>query len=518
MEQVVETSGGKFRGSWETSAESGQSVLVFRGIPYAASPMGPLRFRPPESPAPFSGIRDAVTFGPAAMQSKSSLLGQGIPGDSVGEVGEDCLTLSVWVPATATPDDRMAVMVWVHGGGFQTGGSGIETYDCAELAVTQQLVVVSIQYRLGVFGFGWFRGGAPNLGLRDQLAALEWIRHNAANFGGDPTNITVFGESAGAGSLLHLLSSPAATGLVQRAILQSPGVDHTLLPEDSERVTAAVLDAIDLTAEQSHRLWGLPPAVLVAAQEKAFATLLTTVGSMPYHPVVDGEFLTTKPGVAFAAPDIDLLVSWTADEMRLYPNRSVEAGDGDRLSRWVQRLISKRLREDPGMDRVQVLLEHYRAQGAAVGRTSGADLWAAVQTDALMRLPARRVAWSHSRSRSAERATYTSQFDWQAQGGDWRRGAFHAVDLPFTFSTLSRCGWQPFLGIDDPAAAVALARRHMDAWGSFARTGQPGWAGSDRHRFPTYAFDTEDHLAEDPLADVAEVWEGLWSADGPPPA
>ena len=335
--------------------------------------------------------------------------------------------------------------------------------------------------------------------IRDQMAALRWTAEHAAAFGGDPANITVFGESAGAGSILHFLPAAARQRLVRRAIIQSAGVEHTQTAEQAGRVRAAVLDAAGLHAE--HDLFELPWPALLDAQEAAMPGLLAGVGSLPFHPVVDGDVVLNAPGEQWDVPGVDVLFSWTAEEMRLYPDRA--ADDEDRLKRRIRRLIERRTGVDPGDQAASRLVDFYSAAGG------GADIWAAIQTDALMRLPARRVAGFPGVD------PYVAQFDWGATGGDWRRGAFHAIDLPFSFGTLERCGWLEFLGAggDDDRGARRLATTHMAAWADFARTGRPGWG-----RFPAEVlhFDTETWTGPDPLVDTAAAWDGLWSASGPP--
>ena len=422
----------------------------------------------------------------------------GLPGNTIREVDEDCLTVDVWTPA-AGAEDRLPVIVWICGGAFMTGGSAVETYDGAALAA-HGVVVVSVNYRMGALGFLWVEGGDSNCALRDQLAALRWVREHAATFGGDPRNVTVLGESAGAGSILHFLPRAARSRLVRRAIIQSAGVEHTQTPADTDRVKAAVMDAAGVSSDGD--LFGLPWPRLLEAQESALPVLMATVGSMPFHPVVDGDVVAAKPGVAWDVPGVDVLISWTAEEMRLYPDRKAE--DPDRLRRRIRGLIEKRMGSDPGDAAADRLVDFYAAAG------SGPDIWAAIQTDALMRLPARRVALMPGVE------PYVAQFDWGATGGSWRRGAFHAIDLPFTFGTLDRCGWLGFLGVDagdggGDRGAHELAEAHMAAWASFARTGDPGWG-----RFPQQVmhFDTELRVGPDPLVDAAAAWDGLWSADG----
>lgn len=492
MEVEIETSLGRLRGR-----RVPPGVAAFRGIPYAAPPTGPLRFQAPLPPEPWAGVRDATEARPSPVQSRSNMFSGGLPGNTVSTVSEDCLTVDVWTPA-AGDGGRRPVVVWICGGAFLTGGSAVETYDGAALAA-HGVVVVSVNYRMGALGFLWVDGGDSNCGLRDQMAALAWARQHAESFGGDPRNLTVLGESAGAGSILHFLPRAARDGLARRAIIQSAGVEHTQTPAVAERVKAAVLDSAGLTSDKELR--DLPWEAVLDAQESALPGLMASVGSLPFHPVLDEDVVLTVPGVEWEPGEVDVLISWTAEEMRLYPDR--KADDPDRLRRRIRGLIEKRTGADPGDGAADQLIEFYAGAG------SGAEIWAAVQTDALMRLPARRVAlYPGARP-------HVAQFDWGATGGEWRRGAFHAIDLPFTFGTLERSGWLEFLGAagDDDRGARALADAHMETWAAFARTGDPGWG-----RFPSQVmhFDTELSVGSDPLADAAAAWDGLWSASGAP--
>lgn len=497
MKVETELSLGRIRG---LRTDSG--VEVYRGIPYAAPPIGPLRFRAPAPPAPWPDERDATVGGPSPVQSGSSMFSGTIPGNRVERADEDCLTVDVWTPS-ARDGRRRPVLVWICGGAFLTGGSAVETYDGEALAASQDVVVVSVNYRMGALGFLWLDGGDSNCGLRDQMAALRWVARHAAAFGGDPANVTVFGESAGAGSILHFLPAAAREGLVRRAIIQSAGVEHSQTRTDAEMVRQAVMDAAGLRRDAE--LWDLPWPALLEAQERALPGLMASVGSLPFHPVVDGDVVPAKPGLSWEVPGVDVLFSWTAEEMRLYPDP--RADERPSLLRRIRGLIEKRTGADPGEAAAGRLADFYADRG------TGADVWAAVQTDALMLLPARRVALSHASVDGS--STHVASFDWGATGGDWRRGAFHAIDLPFSFGTLDRCGWLEFLGAAgaDDRGARRLADLHMAAWGAYARTGDPGWGP-----FPAEVmhFDSECSVTGDPLIDAAAAWEGLWSADGPP--
>lgn len=520
----AETTGGRVRGSRQTAGRTATPVRVFRGVPYGAAPVGRRRFAAPEPPAPWAGVRAATEPAPSPMQSPASPFAGLIPGNTVGAVGEDCLTVDIWTPAGVT--DALPVLVWVYGGAFLTGGSSIETYDGAALAADGSAVVVAVNYRLGVLGFGFFDhpAAATNCGLRDQQAALGWVRDNIGAFGGDPSRVTVFGESAGAGSLLHLLTAPGTADLARRCILQSPGVDHTLRPDDAERVTALFLGHLGLGPGELDRLWELPAAALVDAQEKTVLDALLTISSMPFHPVIDGAFLRATPSVAYAegaAAGVDLLVSWTADEMRLYPNPAANDAGFDGIVPWVQHYLISRAGGDPGADRARRLVDYYREAIGGGPRSTPADVYAAIQTDGVMRLPARRIADAHAR---AGGRTYAAEFAWQAGPSEdgWERGAFHAVDLPFTFGTLDRAGWAEFLGAG--AGASRLAGWHMAAWAAFAADGDPGagaegdgapagWPSYDADRRPTMILNETCRVAHDPLGDVAEAWDGLWTPD-----
>jgi para-nitrobenzyl esterase len=494
MKVEIDTPSGRLRG---TRLASGMEV--YRGIPYAGGPTGPLRFRAPQPVAPWPGVYDATTPAPSAVQSTSSVFSGTLPGNRVGEVSEDCLTLDVWTPGPGPALAGHPVIVWICGGAFLTGGSVIETYDGAALAGAGEVVVVSVNYRMGALGFLWLDGGDSNCGLRDQMEALRWVSSQIGAFGGDPGNVTVLGESAGAGSILHFLPAAGREGLVQRAIIQSAGVEHTQTAADAARVKAAVMDAAGATTDGA--LMDMEWHDLLAAQEAALPGLMATVGSLPFHPVVDGDLVAAKPGVAWDVAGVDVLFSWTAEEMRLYPDRA--ADDPARLRKRIRRLIEKRTGSDPGDAAAGRLASFYADRG------TGADVWAAIQTDGLMLLPARRVALRSGWE------PHVAQFDWGATGGEWRRGAFHAIDLPFSFGTLDRCGWLDFLGAGggDDRGARRLAAAHMEAWAAFARTGDPGWG-----RFPASVmhFDSECRVGPDPLVDAAAAWEGLWSADGPP--
>lgn len=483
-------------------------VRVFRGIPYAEAPVGERRFRPPIPVRRWPGTRPATAFGPAAPQPTGGPLDGLVPGMTPELIGEDCLSLTVWGPVE--PAEARPVLVWIHGGAFMIGSSSLPTYDCARLASEHEVVVVSINYRLGVLGFLDLRGhggdglgAVANCGLLDQLLALEWVRDNIAAFGGDPGRITVFGESAGAGSILHLLGAPGVKGLLHRAIVQSPGVHMTLEPDQSELVAGAVLHRLGISAGDIGRLQALPWETLVEAQSAALMEVVPVVGAMPFHPVVDGATVAEHPLAvleAGRAAGVDLVIGGTADEMRLFADPRSRHADRDQLVR----LAEGHLRSDAGR---RLGIDPARA-GSIVdsytGRYPSPDAaWTAVLTDSMMRLPAMQVADAQSRWQPS---TFSYLFTWEAP----RLGAFHAIDLPFTFGTFDVDGWGEFVGAD--ADAERLSSRMRAAWARFAATGDPTTSGlGPWPRYTTGDRETMElgrrcGVVSDPGGDLRRLW------------
>src|SRR3712207_215533 len=260
----------------EVAGELGDGVHVFRGIPYARPPVGELRFRPPQPPEPWAGARPATAFGSIAMQSPSPL--ENLFGAAERpSMSEDCLYLNIWTPGL--DGARRPVMVWIHGGAFVTGSGSTPWYDGTRFAARGDVVVVTLNYRLGAFGFlhladliGESFVGSGNAGILDQAAALAWVRDNIAAFGGDPENVTIFGESAGAMSVGTLLALPAARGLFQRAILQSGAASNAMSRERANEVAGRLLEALGIPREKSETIRDVPARDLLAAQGRVYAS------------------------------------------------------------------------------------------------------------------------------------------------------------------------------------------------------------------------------------------------------
>jgi para-nitrobenzyl esterase len=469
----VDTTAGRLSGT--TDVVDGTTVHVFRGVQYASA----ARFAAPEPVTSWTGARDATSFSPAAPQPIGGPLDGLVPGGFDGATDEHaCLTLNVWTPDPSTA--TKPVLVWFPGGAFTTGATSQPVYDGARFSAEQDAVVVTCNYRLGALGFLDTRasGGVANCGLRDAIAALEWVRNNIAAFGGDPAQVAIFGESAGGGIVLHIAAAPSARSLYRGAIVQSGATFNTL---DDARA-ALVLEALlsELGLDDAKRLADVPVDELVRAQAAAQGALLPTVGMMPFHPMVDGDVLTATPVEALAqgsAAGVPLVIGTTTDEMRLFLDLSGEPPARDRLFGRVARTL--------GVDeaRATTIVETYEAS-LATGDTN--EIWAALFSDIQMQVPADAMRNAHA----AHGPTFSYLFTWPAVNP--LLGACHGIDIPFTFGNFVE-GWAEFTGADDAARSVGRAMRN--AWTNLARSGDPGWPPVPA----TQVFGRETTLADDPI-------------------
>ena len=484
--------------------------LVFRRIPFAAPPTGDLRLRPPAPPAPWTGEREAVAPGPAPPQIADPLsetLGLDFP----GPISEDCLHLNVWTPGT---QGRRPVLVWIHGGAFATGSGTSPAYSGARIAERGDVVVVTLNYRVGALGFlpiGSEGGdGRANLGLLDQIAALEWVKREISRFGGDPDRVTVFGESAGAGSIVALLAMPAARGLFGRAIIQSPAPDGILtLAEGRERAQMLARHLGDETPAKA------PLARLLEAQQACIAAGPHRTG-MFFAPVVDGETLPIRPLDAIAqgeAADVEILIGTAEEEMQLY---ATIPGMGDFPDEILQKVVASRLPGDEA-ERDALAARAVSRYREELGAPSQRELFFALETDLSLRLPSTRLAESHA---AVQPGTWMYLFQWRSPMSDGHGGtlgACHALDLPFTFGALESDSARRFATGDDPERqrlARTLSDRMIDAWTSFARDGDPrhpglgDWRPYEPKKRWTQLLGEECRCVEAPLERRRRVWEG----------
>lgn len=435
------------------------AITVFKGIPFAAPPVGELRWRPPQPPAAWSGVRKADTFGVSAMQADQRSFGPWTEDYMFrNEAGEDCLTLNVWTPARAA-DERRAVFVWIHGGAYHSGSGEVRLYDGEGLA-RKGVIVVTFNYRLNVFGFLAHpeltaespRRASGNYGLMDQLAALRWVRENIAAFGGDPERITVGGQSAGAGALHHLLVSPEARGLFHRAIAQSgpwrrSATSLALAEAEQQGAKFATVIAAPTLAE----LRALPAAELFARHQTQ---------EVRFRPIVDGWIV---PGAVTAVHerggqlDVPLLTGWTADES------SAQKGYGistvDEFTAQAAKEFGGRAAEFAALYPVSNDAEAGEAQKERRRDEARADLrW-----------------WTALRARHGRAKDWGYYFD---RAIPWPEHpeyqAFHSGELPYTFNNL-RLMNRPWEEVDR-----RLAEQVSDYWVNFINTGDPNGPGLPR--------------------------------------
>ncbi|WP_372512200.1 carboxylesterase/lipase family protein [Frankia umida] len=496
-EPVVRVAGGALRGGWV------DGVAVFRGIPYAAPPVGALRFAAPVPAGRWDGVRSARAFGPPPPQS--DVLGAA-GGQGAADAGDDWLTVNVWTPAP-DPAAKLAVLVWIHGGAYTIGASDRPEYDGGHLARDGGVVLVTFNYRVGMEGFAQLTGAPPNRGLLDQVAALEWVRDNIAAFGGDPGLVTVFGESAGGGSVAALLAMPRAAGLFRRAIAQSAQGTYfaTELAADIAAVCAAELDLRPTAAD----LAGVEPGLLVIAADGIAATLAERAGrwgrpalrSVLFAPVVDGEVLPCTPWQAVAggaSRDRDLLVGHTRDEQRLF---TMMEGALGQVSAEQAAAVLARFAPGPADEDAGAGAGRYRAAYPDAGP---GELYELVLSDWLFRMPSLYLAEAQI---AAGGRAHVYELTWSAPGLGGVLGACHGLDVPLVFGNLTSGQPAVLLGEGPSAAAVALSADMRAAWTGFATHGDPGWPGYEPDRRRTRIFDTPAGLVDDPERASRLIWQ-----------
>ncbi len=508
-DNLAETTHGPVRGT-VVDTPCGP-VRQFLGIPYGKPPVGELRFCATETAELWDGVLDASGFGPDPIQSVDGPFTGVIPGTSTTSVSEDCLTLNVWVPVGA--DDALPVMVWIYGGAYLTGGSSFPLYNGARLAAEQKVVVASLNYRVGALGFMDLRqvpggeGSTPNCGLQDVRLGLEWVGANAPGFGGDPATLTAFGESAGAGSILHLLGSPDISEVLRRAIMQSPGVDMIQSPDVAATVAQVFMDNAGVNDVTGLRQLGIE--AVVAAQSQTVMDLLVKVGPMPFHPVVDGLLVPATPSELLqtgTATDIDVIIGATAHELRLFQQDLPDDDSEKILHGTVSHYLAERTGAQPSPSDVETVVGKYRQAAEGTVWCSDSDILTAVNTDVSMREPMQRIADFQA---GAGTRTYVYDFRWSSQA-DPNKGAFHAIDLPFVFDSFHVDGWREFIGAD--YAAEALGRGMRSAWAAFARSGDPSttepghWPRYELDQRLTMILDSTPTVAADPLQGERSMW------------
>ncbi|WP_220498750.1 carboxylesterase/lipase family protein [Microbispora sp. H10949] len=485
-EPEVRTAAGVLRGGREAG------LAVFRGIPYAEPPAGALRFAAPQPVRGWDGARPALAYGPPPPQS-------GLFGGSQDTAGDDWLTVNVWTPEP-DPAAGLPVMVWIPGGGYVSGNAALPGYDAGRLAASG-VVVVTLNYRLGIEGFALIDGAPANRGLLDQVVALRWVRDNIRAFGGDPDRVTVFGESAGGGSVAALLAMPRAAGLFRRAVAQSvPGTFFS--PELAADIAAACAAELGVRPTVSG-MSAVDPARLPAAGDAISAKITRwrerwgqiTHRPIPFAPVVDGDVLPMTPWQALAggtARDVDLLVGHTRDEHRLFS--LIDGVLGQVTSEQTETALRMLA---PGPDGARRYREAFPA-------ATDEELYELVNGDWLFRMPSLRLA--DAQIAGGGRA-HLYELTWPAPGLGGALGACHGLDVPLVFGNLSSGQPAMLIGTPPSPAAEELSARFRTAWTAFAAHGDPGWPPYDAERRLAQLFDTPSTVAAYPEEASRLLWQ-----------
>ncbi|HEY3880515.1 MAG TPA: carboxylesterase family protein [Trebonia sp.] len=509
VERVVETGSGRIAGL------SGGGVDVFKGVPYGAGTAG-RRFQAP-APAPsWTGVRDATEYGPRAPQPpRGPVASSYSPMSSWREqspaMSEDCLVLNVWAPSG--PRAGLPVMVWLHGGGFGAGSGSRTITDGTTLAADGDVVVVTLNHRLGSLGFLYLAelGGAEfrdsgQAGMLDIVLALRWVRDNVARFGGDPGNVTIFGESGGGAKVAYLMGMPAAVGLFHRAIIQSGPYLRGSSPERATALAERVLHGLGLGAGDLGRLPDIPADQLVAA----LGDNSKMANRVAFVPVTDGRNLPRDPFAPDATPlcrDIPLIVGNTRWEYILQFGQEDPANFDLDFQALPGRLTGV-LSQGGSFAEVRIpdpseTVGFYRRVRPGF---SASDIFFAALTDSRMLRNSALIA--ERRARLGGAATYVYVIDWNTpvDGGRWH--APHAMDVPLVFGTVD--GSPSMLGTG--ATPRRLSGQMMRSWISFARTGVPaagdlpGWPAYEETRRQTMLFDETSRVESDPQSDVRRYW------------
>jgi para-nitrobenzyl esterase len=499
---IVETNAGKVRGFTRNG------INTFLGIPYARSTEGQARYQPPAKVTPWIGVRSSMQYGFVSPQEPRS----GWANDEGawmfdwddGRFGEDCLRVNVWTPAL-NDNQKRPVMVWLHGGGFSAGsGQELKSYYGENLSRRGDVVVVSLNHRLGVLGYldlsevgGSNYANTANLGMLDIVAALEWVRDNISNFGGDPGNVMIFGQSGGGGKVNTLMAMPAAKGLFHKAAVQSGSLLNAANQQDARKLGAAVLEQLNLSPRQIDQIHEVPLDKLIVAGMAAVRTLAQpfqpgrafTLPRIGWQPTVDGTNLPSQPWDPTApalTADVPVIVGTVLNE---FANGLFDA----QLPALTDAGLLERVKAIHG-DRAARIIEVFR-RGPANEKPG--DIFSRISA-----APVRQGGVTQCERKAALKAApaFNYWFTWKTPVLDGRPGAFHCAELSFVFDNTDRCAAMTGGG----PGPRALAAKVSDAWIHFARHGDPNhsglphWPSFTADPCPTMIFDTQCVMKNNP--------------------
>jgi para-nitrobenzyl esterase len=503
---VVETSYGPFRGTDDGS------IREWKGIPYAAPPLGDLRFRAPEPPDRWNGVTDATTFGPACPQPEIP----NVPLDLGASQGEDCLSLNIWASADTEPGDGKPVLVWLHGGAYLLGSGSQPLYDGRRLAgggSSGGVVVVTVNYRLGALGFldlSSFntarRRFDSNVGLRDVLAALGWVRDNIAAFGGDPEKVTLFGESAGAGIVTTLLAIPAAEGLFAGAIAQSSPATSVYDRDRARRVAVALLNKLGILPSDVAWLRNMPIGELLDASTEVFNEVpVRNPGTLAFVPIVDGDLLHDYPiklareGRSLPVP---LIIGTNKHEAALF--RLMKSPLMPITPNAITSMFTQIAAEQPDLQ-----LPTEEEIGSAYARVRRKARPLSIATDVGFRMPSVWLAEGHSRVAPV----YLYRFDYSTPLLKLLLvRAAHATELPYVWGNLGG-PHDPTLKLGGARTAKAVSGRVRSRWINFAThgkpmgpAGEPDWPPYNEADRACLIINKRDAVVHDVDAHIRTAW------------
>ena len=499
---IVDISCGEVRGY-----RMYNNIVSFKGIPYAEPPIEELRFRAPLPKSQGDDVFDAKNFGPIAPQPSIGLSSSQMT--QLKQSEKLCLTLNIWTPAL--DNEKRTVMFWIHGGAFEMGNG---QFNGEILAKRGNVVIVSINYRLGALGFLYVPGKTANVGLLDQVLALKWVQDNISNFGGDKNQICVFGESAGGESISALMTMPSAKGLFRRVIIQSNVCDpYNLKPSKGEIYTKKVFELVKVEYDDLEALRKTPIKKLIRAYSKAQQGLSDLPMYIDYYPpYIDGKILPKNPFEAIKSgdvKDIEILAGSNENEYKLW---NLWDPKSDTITREEVDQNFQTFLKFLGLNdsKIKEFINVYKNIRQNKFSTVERDMMDDFYTDLMFRIPVMRFLELQSKFQPN---VYLYLFRWKSPWQDWKLGAYHGLDVAFVWGTLSETE-APFI-TKRTEETTLLSNQIMDCWINFAKSGNPNhrgipkWSTYNSETRTTMVFDGKTEAVNDPLPKTRKLWDGV---------